>query len=125
MTQSTAARIREAQSPLDLPHTCTPESCPPGDSYFISAVDGNHHFYMAGPYQTHAEALANVNRALEIARKHDGRAWFMSWGTCRNRRSNYGIRRSVEQTQTNLDHAEPNLSRQHSVNLGVDNTFKL
>jgi hypothetical protein len=67
----------------DGPHVCTPESCPESGSYYVSAVDGHDWWKMAGPYRTHAEALADVNRALEIANKHDGRAWFMSWGTIR------------------------------------------
>jgi hypothetical protein len=44
---------------------------------------------MAGPYPTHAAALADVDRALRIADQHDGRAWFMSWGTARVVDDNY------------------------------------
>ena len=36
-----------------------------------------------GPYATHAEALADVDKAREIAGNNDGRSLFMSWGTCR------------------------------------------
>lgn len=68
-------------------HACTPESCPEPSSYFVTAVDGNRVHYMAGPYQTHSESLADVDKARNLANKHDssGRAWFMSWGTVRMR----------------------------------------
>jgi hypothetical protein len=67
----------------DDPHVCTLESCPESGSYYVSAVDGHDWWKMAGPYPTHAAALADVDRALKLADKHDrsGRAWFMSWGT--------------------------------------------
>ncbi len=64
-------------------HVCTQETCPDGGKYFVSAVDADRVFFMAGPYRTHQEALDKVQTALMIADKHDGRAWFMSWGTCR------------------------------------------
>ena len=60
---------------------CTTESCPPNGAYYVSAVDAGHVFLMAGPYQTHADALADVDKALEIADSKDGRSWFMGWGT--------------------------------------------
>jgi len=64
-------------------HTCNDVDCPPTGGYYVSALDGNDHHLMAGPYQMHQEALDNRDKALHIADKHDGRAWFMSWGTCR------------------------------------------
>lgn len=51
--------------------------------YFVSAIDHDKIYLMAGPYETHAEALANVDKALQVAFEHDGRAWFMAWGTVR------------------------------------------
>lgn len=51
--------------------------------YFVSAIDGSEAYIMAGPYGTHAQALADVDRARQIADQHDRRAWFMAWGTCR------------------------------------------
>lgn len=65
-------------------HTCTADTCPVG-TYYVTAIDHDRVFYMAGPYNTHAEAMADVDKALAIADKHDGRAWFMSWGTCRRK----------------------------------------
>ena len=64
-----------------MEHICTTETCPETGGYYVSAIDAGRTFLMAGPYQTHAAALADVNKALRIADKHDGRAWFMSWGT--------------------------------------------
>lgn len=65
------------------PHVCTPHDCPESGSYYVSAQDAGRLYLMAGPYTTHAAALGDVQRALSIADKHDGRAWFMSWGTVR------------------------------------------
>ena len=63
-------------------HICTLASCPIG-RYFVTAIDGPNTHFMAGPYENHADALADVDKALKIADKHDGRAWFMAWGTVR------------------------------------------
>jgi hypothetical protein len=63
-------------------HACTPKTCPTG-KYFVTAIDAGKVHYMAGPYSEHADALADVGDALRIANKHDGRAWFMAWGTVR------------------------------------------
>lgn len=51
--------------------------------YYVTAVDAGRVYTMAGPYATHAAALADVDRAREVAYAHDGRAWFMAWGTAR------------------------------------------
>jgi hypothetical protein len=64
-------------------HVCTPDTCPEPSRYFVTAVDGPAVHYMAGPYTRHADALQDVDKALRIADKHDGRAWFMGWGTVR------------------------------------------
>jgi len=66
-------------------HVCTPETCPENGNYYVTAIDGGQVYWMAGPYKTHPEALALVDKALNIADKHDGRAWFMSWGTSRRK----------------------------------------
>ncbi len=66
-----------------IDHVCIPESCPEPGKYFVSAADAGKVWLMAGPYLTHKEALSKVDAALKIADKHDGRAWFMSWGTVR------------------------------------------
>lgn len=66
-------------------HVCTESDCPATGGYYVTAVDHDKVYYMAGPYQTHAAALADVDKALRIADKSDGRAWFMSWGTSRRK----------------------------------------
>ena len=66
----------------DWEHVCTSGDCPIG-AYYVTAIDAGSTYYMAGPYRTHVEALALVNTVRDIADKHDGRAWFMSWGTVR------------------------------------------
>lgn len=65
------------------PHTCDSERCPEGGNYYVSAIDGPEWFIMAGPYSTHAAALADVQKALNIAYEREAKAWFMSWGTVR------------------------------------------
>lgn len=72
---------------LNANHVCTEETCPRG-TYYVTAVDGPSWWRMAGPYDTHQEALADVERCLQVANKHDGRAWFMSWGTIRDKTEN-------------------------------------
>lgn len=67
--------------------------------YYVSAIDAaGRTFLMAGPYELHGAALADVDRALNIAYEHDGRAWFMAWGTvrvegheCRGRLNELGL----------------------------------
>jgi hypothetical protein len=52
--------------------------------YFVSAIDGDQYWLMAGPYATHKDALDNVEKVQRITQKHDnsGKAAFMGWGTC-------------------------------------------
>jgi hypothetical protein len=63
----------------------TPDTRP--GHYYVTAIDGGRWFKMAGPYNQHADALADVDRARDIASNVDGRAHFMSWGTCRTENS--------------------------------------
>lgn len=67
-------------------HVCTPETCPEPGRYYVTAIDADRvrYHYMAGPYRTHAEALANVRPMLLLADRHDPRAWWMAWGTARH-----------------------------------------
>lgn len=76
-----ATRMTRNAIPADSTSNAT-EVYGPGD-YFVSAIDGNQYWLMAGPYASHAEALEAVDGAKRIANEHDGRAWFMGWGTCR------------------------------------------
>lgn len=56
--------------------------CAPG-KYFVGCVKDSRYYLMAGPYATHQQAEADRNRALEVADRVDGRAWFLSWGVVR------------------------------------------
>lgn len=74
-------------------HICTPESCPEGANYFVTAVEGSRVVYwMAGPYSTHQRALEMVEVCRDIADvvESDPRGAFMSWGTTKSSRSKPG-----------------------------------
>ena len=79
LPKSAITQIHTANS--EAQHTCTPEICPEPGNYYVSCVDGPSFWLMAGPYCTHADALADVNKARDIATEIDGRAWFKGWGT--------------------------------------------
>lgn len=49
--------------------------------FYVSAIDGRRRHLVAGPYDTHAEALELVEPVLKHADQLDPRAWFMAWGT--------------------------------------------
>jgi hypothetical protein len=66
----------------ECPHVCTPESCPPG-FYYVTCIDGDKWWKMAGPYATHAEALADQKRVRRIADDIDPRSVWKSWGTAK------------------------------------------
>ena len=51
--------------------------------YFVSAIDGGKKYIVAGPYELHEKAIADVDRVRNIAETADARAIFMAWGTCR------------------------------------------
>lgn len=85
LVENTGWRNKANPQPGDWEHVCTSGECPSPGRYFVTAIDGPSFYYMAGPYPTHAEALARVDLARDIADKHDGRAWFMSWGTVRQK----------------------------------------
>jgi len=51
--------------------------------YYVSAMEGNKTWLMAGPYATHRQALQDVQKARDIATEHDPRAWWKAWGTVR------------------------------------------
>lgn len=66
-------------------HVCDSKTCPEPGKYYVTAVDGQLFWKMAGPYSSHSEALANVERARKITSEKDrsGRSDFMGWGTAR------------------------------------------
>lgn len=51
--------------------------------FYVSAINGDRRYLVAGPYPTHDEAKDKVGTARDIAYERDrsGRAWFMAWGT--------------------------------------------
>lgn len=59
----------------------TPDTKP--GPYYVSAIDGQKHALVSGPYATHEEALALVTPAKNIAERHDARAVWAAFGTCR------------------------------------------
>ncbi len=61
--------------------TCPPLACTPRKHYYVSAIDGTRRYLIAGPWPTHAEALAKVDAVRTAADAIDPRAWFMAWGT--------------------------------------------
>ena len=52
-------------------------------AYYVSAVDGGRYALLAGPYPSHAAALAQVDAARTIAHELDPRAIWYGYGTCR------------------------------------------
>ena len=63
-----------------------PDGCPtadPGRSFFVSVVKPGTRDWraLAGPYDTHLEALAKVKAADWLAQKRDPRAAFYAFGT--------------------------------------------
>jgi len=51
--------------------------------YFVTVIDGARTGFLAGPFRTHAEALAMVPAAKRIAMALDPRAVFYAFGTVR------------------------------------------
>ena len=50
--------------------------------YYVSLIHGSRTALLAGPFATHAEALALVQDAAAEAERIDPRAWFDAHGTC-------------------------------------------
>ena len=55
----------------------------PGSEYWITVRDAGRVGFAAGPYQTHAAALADVDTVRDIAYHLDGFTHFYEWGTAR------------------------------------------
>ena len=51
--------------------------------YYVTVKDGPRTGFLLGPYDTHAEALANVERGEVLAMETDNatRTWFYAYGT--------------------------------------------
>lgn len=61
--------------------TQEPDAAP--GSYYVSIKDGQKFGLLAGPFKTHAEALAMVDRAAAIAKEVDPWSAFAAFGTVR------------------------------------------
>ena len=53
-----------------------------GKEFFVSVLDAARTGYLLGPYATHAEALANVDRGRKLADAADPRSPWYRFGTC-------------------------------------------
>lgn len=77
--------------------------------YYVSVIDGSRYALISGPYDTHAEALALVEKAKSIATSLDPRSCFAAFGTARTKdgynhpgvlqRWGYSLQLEKEQTQ--------------------------
>lgn len=81
--EAVKAKHAEQRRAENEQHHCTPQTCPKGNYYVSARNDSGKTFLASGPYTTHAAALDDVQKVLQIADSRDGRAWFMAWGTVR------------------------------------------
>lgn len=53
--------------------------------YYVTVKDQSRHGFLLGPYDTHDEALKNVERGKNAAFLSDNysRSWFYSYGTAK------------------------------------------
>jgi len=76
-----------ARCTCDEREVCPAEFVTPGadpanaSAFYVSAVDGDRRWLMAGPYETHEAALADVARVRGVCCNADGRGHFLGWGT--------------------------------------------
>ena len=52
-------------------------------SYYVSVIDADRFALALGPYDRHADALANVERVSRYVHEHDSKAVWYGFGTCR------------------------------------------
>lgn len=63
---------------------CEDAQCPgDGGGYFVTVLDGTRVGWLLGPYDTHEDALANVERGNALASAADARAHWYAFGTAR------------------------------------------
>ena len=70
------ATKKSARGPTPKRGNWTDESC-----FYVSVVDGPRFGLLAGPFQTHAEALAKVDAARKVANEVDWKSAFYAFGT--------------------------------------------
>ncbi len=51
--------------------------------FYVSVRDGAAFRFLAGPFDTHGEALGQVEAARKLAIAYDRKAWFYAFGTAR------------------------------------------
>lgn len=59
------------------------QSDPQPGRYYVTAIDAPKRYFLAGPWKTHAEALAQVESVQRFAEHTDPRAFWMAYGTAR------------------------------------------
>lgn len=84
--------VDDDKSLREFVETCAPTlSCgcnkphEPGTSFFVSCIEDSgqrRNALLLGPYDTHEEALANVDRGRKLAEANDPKAHWYSFGTC-------------------------------------------
>jgi hypothetical protein len=57
--------------------------CP--DRFYVTVKRGEQTGFLLGPYETHEEALANVDRARQLAHDVDPFSAFDAFGTARSK----------------------------------------
>jgi hypothetical protein len=80
------AAAAESEDKMSNTETCgcgKPKDHDAGSDFFVSIVRGRSWRPLLGPYATHDEALANVERGRTMAEKVDPQAVFDLFGTCR------------------------------------------
>lgn len=60
---------------------CRESPAPDTTAFYVSAIDGDRDWLISGPYDTHQQALDDVDRVRELICAQDGRGHFMAWGT--------------------------------------------
>lgn len=53
-------------------------------SFYVTCMDADRRAVLLGPFETHSEALNNVDRGRDLACAVDERAWFYAYGTARS-----------------------------------------
>lgn len=54
---------------------------PAHDHHYVTAIDGNRLYLLAGPYETNEDAMASVRPVRDIAIEGNPRAHFFGFGT--------------------------------------------
>lgn len=65
--------------------TCidTGQADPRPGYYYCTVIDGSNYALLAGPYESHQEAIDNLPTVKRVALKTDARAAFYAFGTAR------------------------------------------